>query len=58
MEINHSNLLYYIETYGCQMNTYDSELVAGLLQECGYSETRDIKKANAVATNMKATATS
>ena len=34
---------YYIETYGCQMNVRDSETIAGLLQEMGYSpaETKD-----------------
>ena len=34
---------YYIETYGCQMNVRDSETVAGMLQEMGYSpaETRE-----------------
>ena len=42
---------YYIETYGCQMNIYDSELVAGLLEKCGYSETRIINNADAVFLN-------
>jgi len=42
---------YYIETYGCQMNIYDSELVAGLLEKCGYSETRKINNADAVFLN-------
>lgn len=27
---------YFIETYGCQMNKYDSELVANLLEQQGY----------------------
>ena len=42
---------YYIETYGCQMNIYDSELVAGLLEKCGYHETREINNADAVFLN-------
>ena len=42
------NLKYYIETYGCQMNVYDSELVAGLLEKCGYHETREINNADVV----------
>ena len=45
------NLQYYIETYGCQMNIYDSELVAGLLEKCGYIETREINNADAVFLN-------
>ena len=45
------NLKYYIETYGCQMNVYDSELVAGLLEKCGYHETREINNADAVFLN-------
>ena len=44
-------LQYYIDTYGCQMNVYDSELVAGLLEKCGYSETRKINDADAVFLN-------
>ena len=42
---------YYIETYGCQMNVYDSELVAGLLEKCGCQETRVIDKADIVFLN-------
>ena len=39
-------LQYHIETFGCQMNVYDSELVAGLLKKCGYSETKKINNAD------------
>jgi len=40
-----------IETYGCQMNVYDSELVAKLLQNLGYSETTVIEDADAIFLN-------
>ena len=30
---------FYIETYGCQMNKYDSELVRTILKDSGYEET-------------------
>ena len=42
---------YYIETYGCQMNVYDSELVGSLLNQCGYNITDDIKLADAIFLN-------
>ena len=44
-------LHYHIETYGCQMNVYDSELVAGLLQQCGYFETNDLNLADIIFLN-------
>ena len=37
------NKKYYIETYGCQMNVYDSELVGSLLNKSGYYATKNIK---------------
>ncbi len=42
---------YYIETYGCQMNVYDSELVGSMLNKCGYKLTDDIKSADAIFLN-------
>ena len=45
------NLQFYIDTYGCQMNVYDSELISGLLEKCGYSETRIINNADVVFIN-------
>lgn len=44
MEVN-NNLLYYIETWGCQMNEEDSEKLSGMLKRIGYQETE--KKENA-----------
>jgi len=32
---------YQIRTYGCQMNTHDSERLAGLLDEAGYQQAAD-----------------
>jgi len=42
---------YYIETYGCQMNESDSELVAGLLSKTGYCETKVPEKADVILVN-------
>ncbi|HBH11821.1 MAG TPA: tRNA (N6-isopentenyl adenosine(37)-C2)-methylthiotransferase MiaB, partial [Clostridiales bacterium] len=33
------NRQFYIETFGCQMNEYDSEKISGLLNSQGYMET-------------------
>lgn len=45
-----SNKLY-IETYGCQMNVADSEVVAAVLQTVGYATTDNIDEADAVLLN-------
>ena len=42
---------YYIETYGCQMNVYDSELVGSLLEACNYTLADDMSQADAVFLN-------
>ena len=41
----------YIETYGCQMNVADSEVVASVMQMAGYETTEDIAEADAVFLN-------
>lgn len=41
----------YIETYGCQMNVADSEVVASIMEMAGYSVTEDMDKADAVLLN-------
>ncbi len=41
----------YLETFGCQMNELDSELVAGSLGALGYTCTRDAKDADIVLSN-------
>ena len=42
---------YYIITYGCQMNVHESEKIAGVLNELGYSDCNDINKADIVVFN-------
>jgi len=46
-----NNNRYYIETYGCQMNVYDSELVQAQLKKTGYKQTNDIESANLIFLN-------
>ncbi len=41
----------YLETYGCQMNVSDSEIIAAVLRESGYGLTRDIEEADIVLIN-------
>ncbi len=41
----------FIETYGCQMNVADSEVVASVLQTIGYQLTDDMSKADAILVN-------
>lgn len=42
---------YFLETYGCQMNEYDSALVAELLAERGYAKTDDPGQAELILVN-------
>jgi tRNA-2-methylthio-N6-dimethylallyladenosine synthase len=41
----------YIESYGCQMNFADSEVVASILRTNGYSTTSDVSEADLVLIN-------
>ena len=41
----------YIETYGCQMNVADSEVVASVMQMAGYETTESVDDADAVFLN-------
>ena len=41
----------YIETYGCQMNVADSEVVASVMQMAGYETTDTLEEADAVFLN-------
>jgi len=41
----------YIETYGCQMNVADSEVVAAVMADKGYEITEDQHEADAIFIN-------
>ncbi len=41
----------YIETYGCQMNVNDSEVIFSILKEAGYSRTEEISEADLIMAN-------
>ncbi|WP_100627903.1 tRNA (N6-isopentenyl adenosine(37)-C2)-methylthiotransferase MiaB [Algoriphagus formosus] len=41
----------YIESYGCQMNFSDSEIVASIMKENGYDTTSDFEQADVVFLN-------
>lgn len=41
----------YIESYGCQMNFSDSEIVASILEKNGFDTTSDIKEADVIFLN-------
>ena len=41
----------YIESYGCQMNFSDSEIVASILADNGFETTKDIEAADVIFVN-------
>ena len=42
---------FYIESYGCQMNFSDSEIVASILSETGFTATRNVEMADLILIN-------
>ena len=46
-----SSLTYFIETYGCQMNVSDSELVSNELEKIGYTRSEKIEVADLILLN-------
>ena len=46
-----NNKTYFIETYGCQMNVADSELVESILKGEGYSKAAQLHDADAIFVN-------
>ena len=45
------NKSYYLETYGCQMNVADSELIEGMLHQEGYTPISEMSEADAIFVN-------
>ncbi|HVY40010.1 MAG TPA: tRNA (N6-isopentenyl adenosine(37)-C2)-methylthiotransferase MiaB [Polyangia bacterium] len=43
--------LAYVETYGCQMNVADTDMVLGMLQRAGYGRTDDPARADLILIN-------
>ena len=48
---NQASKLFYIESYGCQMNFNDSEVVASILAEDGFGPTRNMEVADLILIN-------
>ncbi len=48
---NGNEPLFYIESYGCQMNFSDSEIVASVLQDAGFGVTTDYRTADLILVN-------
>jgi tRNA-2-methylthio-N6-dimethylallyladenosine synthase len=51
MEVIQVEKRVYIETYGCQMNEHDSELILRLLESSHYFETKEAKEADLILVN-------
>src|SRR5690625_7156105 len=45
------NRKFLIQTYGCQMNEHDTEVMAGILSEMGYEATTVIDEADVILLN-------
>ena len=50
-EVSSASKNLYIESYGCQMNFSDSEVVASIMSKKGYNTTRNIDDADVVLIN-------
>src|SRR4028118_2199130 len=42
---------FFIESYGCQMNFSDSEIVASILNKEGFGATRNVEEADVILLN-------
>ena len=43
--------MYYVKTYGCQMNEHDSENIKAILEDMGYINTDNMEDANLIILN-------
>ncbi|HET9431467.1 MAG TPA: MiaB/RimO family radical SAM methylthiotransferase, partial [Chitinophagaceae bacterium] len=50
-DANNYKKLFYIESYGCQMNFADSEIVASILHQQGFGATRNLEEADLIFIN-------
>jgi tRNA-2-methylthio-N6-dimethylallyladenosine synthase len=50
-EFNPEGRKFYIESYGCAMNFSDSEIVASILGEIGFSPTRNMEESDLILVN-------
>ncbi|MBS1760080.1 MAG: tRNA (N6-isopentenyl adenosine(37)-C2)-methylthiotransferase MiaB [Bacteroidetes bacterium] len=50
-DLNQYKKRFYIESYGCQMNFSDSEIVASILNKEGYGATRNLEEADLIFIN-------
>jgi len=50
-ELEGRELRYFIESYGCQMNDYDAQKLAGMLHEIGCREAADKQEADIILFN-------
>ena len=50
-ELNSGKKKLYIESYGCQMNFADSEIVASVMLENGFSTTKELDSADLILVN-------
>ncbi len=50
-DITHYDKKFYIESYGCQMNFSDSEIVASILNSEGFGATRNAAEADVILLN-------
>ncbi|MBE6126214.1 MAG: tRNA (N6-isopentenyl adenosine(37)-C2)-methylthiotransferase MiaB [Erysipelotrichaceae bacterium] len=45
------DLFYHVITYGCQANVRDGEVIAGILEEMGYTHTEELGEADIIILN-------